>query len=103
MRALRRIVRFVIVAVIARRLQDYLWGDTEQRIAKGQDWYAWVGILLKRIDKLQHVDASNPHWKVEARKRLMQLAALSVALMELVDDDGITPPKGKAWDTSNGW
>ena len=86
-------MRFVTIAMMARHLQDFLWGSTEERIARGQDWHAWVNILAKRIVKLNAVRASNPHWKTEARKRLLQLAALCVALMELVDADGIQPPE----------
>lgn len=41
-------------------------------------------MLRKRVVKLDEVQRDNPHAKVELRKRLLQLAALSVALLAMI-------------------
>ena len=47
-------------------------------------------MFRKRIQKIDDIDVNNPHAIIEMRKRLMQNAALSVALMKILDTDGIS-------------
>jgi len=68
--------------ILARRIQDYLWGPN--RGEAGLE--GWIGYLEKRIDKLKAVDLTNPNAIVEIRKRVLQTAALSTALLEILDD-----------------
>ena len=46
-------------------------------------------MFRKRIKKIDDIDVNNPHAIIEMRKRLMQNAALSIALMKILDTKGI--------------
>ena len=76
-----------IIEVIksARILEEFLWGEYN-----GQ-WNIeeWRRMFRKRIQKIDDIDVNNPHAKIEMRKRLLQNAALSIALMKIIDDKGI--------------
>ena len=71
--------------VAARKIQEYLWGEYN-----GQ-WNIeeWRRMFKKRIQKIDDIDVSNPHAKIEMKKRLMQNAALSIALLRIIDEEGI--------------
>lgn len=46
-------------------------------------------MFRKRIQKIDDIDVNNPHAIIEMRKRVMQNAALSIALMKILDTKGI--------------
>lgn len=46
-------------------------------------------MFRKRIQKIDDIDVNNPHAIIEMRKRVMQNAALSIALMKVLDTKGI--------------
>ena len=46
-------------------------------------------MFRKRVQKIDDIDVNNPHAIIEMRKRVMQNAALSVALMKILDTKGI--------------
>ena len=73
------------VIIAARKLEEYLWGEYN-----GQ-WNIeeWRRMFRKRIQKIDDIDVNNPHAIIEMRKRLVQNAALSVALMKILDTKGI--------------
>ena len=73
------------VIIAARKLEEYLWGEYN-----GQ-WNIeeWRKMFRKRIQKIDDIDVNNPHAIIEMRKRLVQNAALSVALMKILDAKGI--------------
>ncbi|MBQ7351696.1 MAG: hypothetical protein IJW59_02370 [Clostridia bacterium] len=77
------------VIISARKLEEFLWGEYN-----GQ-WNIeeWRRMFRKRIQKIDDIDVNNPHAKIEMRKRLLQNAALSVALMKIIDDKGIPTNK----------
>ncbi len=50
-------------------------------------------MFRKRIQKIDDIDINNPHAIIEMRKRVMQNAALSVALMKILDTKGIPTDK----------
>ena len=79
----RKAVEEAIVA--ARQVQTFLWGE-----ANGE-WglEEWLRMFRKRVAKLEEVKPDNPHAGVELRKRLLQTAALSVALIGIIDRDGV--------------
>jgi hypothetical protein len=87
MRKLRQLIRFVRVAMAARRVQDYLWNAPGERSYESEllRWNSWLAQIRKRVTKLDAVNRSTYHWRVEARKRLLQIAALAVAMMEAID------------------
>lgn len=76
-------IREVIVA--SRKLEEYLWGEYNGK------WNIeeWRRMFRKRIQKIDDIDVKNPHAIIEMRKRIMQNAALSVALMKILDTRGI--------------
>lgn len=71
--------------VAARTIQEYLWGE------HNGEWNLeeWRRMFRKRIQKIDDIDPQNPHAKIELRKRLLQNAALSIALMRIVDENGL--------------
>lgn len=95
MRKLLQLVRFVRVAIAARRVQDFLWNRPGERVYMNErfKWDSWMEQIEKRTQRLNRVDPSHMHWRVEAKKRLLQLSALSVAMMEAIDSGAIEPPK----------
>lgn len=64
----------------ARTVQDFLWGE------KDFSWgiEGWKRMFRKRVAKIDAVDGAAKHAAVELRKRLLQTAALSVAMMVLL-------------------
>ena len=66
-------------------MQEFLWGEYN-----GQ-WNIeeWRRMFRKRIQKIDDIDTNNPHAKIEMRKRLVQNAALSIALLRIIDEEGI--------------
>ena len=50
-------------------------------------------MFRKRIQKIDDIDINNPHAIIEMRKRVMQNAALSIALMKILDTRGIPTDK----------
>lgn len=72
--------------VASRRIQEFLWGEHN----KNWGLEEWRRMFRKRIAKIDDIDPDNPHWKVELRKRLAQNAALSIALLQLLDDGKIS-------------
>lgn len=77
------------VIISARILEEFLWGEYN-----GQwDIEEWRRMFRKRIKKIDDIDVNNPHAKIEMRKRLLQNAALSVALMKIIDEKGIPTKK----------
>jgi hypothetical protein len=73
--------QFIAEALIsARKIQIVLWGE-----ANGS-WgiEEWRRMFIKRFNKINSIDPKNPHAIVELKKRLMQNAALSIALMAIL-------------------
>lgn len=85
MRRLLQLVRFVRIALAARQIQDFLWGGPPGGSCRPESWDSYLVACEKRITALRALDRNNPSWKVEGRKRLLQLATIAVALMERVD------------------
>ena len=69
----------------AREVQTFLWGRAD--LSWGIE--EWRRMFRKRVIKLDEVNVANPHAEVEMKKRLLQTAALSVALMAIIDKHGI--------------
>lgn len=69
----------------AREVQTFLWGEAD--LSWGIE--EWLRMFRKRVVKLEEIDRKNPHAKVEMKKRLLQTAALSVALIAIIDKHGI--------------
>lgn len=73
--------RYLKAAIIAaRKIQTFLWG-----VANGS-WglEEWRRMFIKRYKKIEAIDPKNPHAIVELKKRLLQNAALSIALLAIL-------------------
>ena len=78
----------------ARTIQEFLWGGMNAEIGLEE----FKRMFRKRIAKLEEIEMSNPHWRVELKKRLLQTAAIAVNLITKIDNDqlihdGIHPDK----------
>ena len=75
-----RCVSIVRVLFAARTVQRYLWQEDE-----AHNTHQLLCILEKRLTKIRELDTSQPHYKVELRKRLLQNAAVSIKFLELIE------------------
>ena len=80
----------------ARQVQKFLWGFADGAWSVEE----WRRMLRKRVSKLDEVSQSNPHASVEFKKRLLQTAACSIALLAIIEKRGV-PWKGKGKLPSN--
>ena len=81
----------------ARKVQTFLWGE-----ANGQ-WglEEWRRMFRKRVAKMEEITEDRPHAHVELKKRLLQTAALSIALMAIIDRTGGLPQRAEGAPPSN--
>ncbi len=80
------------VIISAREIQEFLWGEMNNESGLEE----FKRMFRKRVAKIEQIDMSNPHWKVELKKRLLQTAAIAVNLIAKMEDgklthDGIHP------------
>jgi len=73
----------------ARVVQTFLWGESNGKWG----FEEWKRMFRKRIAKLDTIKADNPHAVVEVKKRLLQTAALSIALIAILDETKKLPEK----------
>ena len=66
--------------IAARKIQTMLWGEANGSWGLEE----WRRMFVKRFNKIDMIDPKNPHAIVELKKRLMQNAALSIALMAIL-------------------
>jgi hypothetical protein len=77
---------YLVLAVkSARDVQNFLWGE----LNKKWDLEEWKRMFRKRVAKLEDIDPNNPHAVIELKKRLLQTAALSIAFLNIIDQQGI--------------
>jgi len=69
----------------ARQIQTFLWGEANEKWGLEE----WLRMFRKRVSKLEDINRENPHASVELKKRLLQTAALSIALLGIIDRDGV--------------
>lgn len=65
----------------ARKCEEFLWGHLNDEWGLEE----WQRMITKRAHKIVKIEVNNPHWKVELRKRLLQNACVSIAMLEKVD------------------
>jgi hypothetical protein len=65
----------------ARQVQEFLWGD----INTGCGLEEFRRMLRKRLSKIDGITQKNHYWRVEMRKRLLQLAAISINVIGKLD------------------
>jgi len=67
--------------IAARKIQTFLWGEANGSWGLEE----WRRMFIKRVVKIEMIDNNNPHAMVELKKRLLQNAALSIALLGILD------------------
>ena len=67
--------------IAARKIQTFLWGEANGSWGLEE----WRRMFIKRVVKIEMIDKDNPHAMVELKKRLLQNAALSIALLGILD------------------
>ena len=67
--------------VAARVVQDFLWKE----INVGQGAEEFRRMFRKRLSKLDAIDLDRPYWRIEFRKRLLQVAAIAVNVIGKLD------------------
>jgi hypothetical protein len=73
------------VIMAARTIQDFLWGK-HNAVWNLEEWRR---MFRKRVVKIDEVDPSNPHAAIELKKRLLQTAALAVAMISRIEREGM--------------
>jgi len=68
--------------IAARKIQTFLWGFADGSWGLEE----WRRMFIKRVKKINDIDKNNPHAMVELKKRLLQNAALSIALLAILHD-----------------
>ena len=71
------------VILSARHIQEFLWDETRAHTSL----FKFERMLNKRLTKISEISTIEKHWKVELRKRLLQLAAISINLIYRLDND----------------
>ncbi len=66
--------------IAARKIQTLLWGEANDKWGLEE----WRRMFAKRNAKIEAIDPENPHAIVELKKRLLQNAALSIALINIL-------------------
>jgi len=66
----------------ARNVQEFLWGDFNKEWSIDE----WRLMFKKRMKKIDDIDPNKPHAKIELKKRILQNAALSIALLNIIDN-----------------
>jgi len=85
------------VIIAAREIQDFLWGRTNDRFGIEE----WRRMFRKRVAKIDAVDLSNPYAIIELKKRFLQAGALSVAVLAILDREGVLPEHKEDEPVSN--
>lgn len=68
--------------VAARKVQEFLWGEFNAGSANFEEFRR---MYQKRVDKLQEIDPANPHALIEIKKRVLQIAAISINFLYRLD------------------
>jgi len=74
------------VILSARTIQEFLWGDMNAEAGLEE----YKRMFRKRLSKIEEIKTTNPHWKVEFKKRLLQIASISVNVINKIDNDTLT-------------
>ncbi|MFA5348076.1 MAG: hypothetical protein WC294_08055 [Methanoregula sp.] len=93
----KEIKHLIFSIIAARKVQTFLWGEANG--AWGIE--EWRRMFRKRMKKIEEIEPDNPHALVEFRKRLLQNAALSIALLAVLDRLNEIPWEDKSGLPSN--
>ena len=81
--------KLIAEAIInARNVQEYIW--QELSYTNKPYFYnmsLWSHAFQKRVDKIAKINIEQINYKIELRKRLLQQAALSIAALQILDNE----------------
>lgn len=69
----------------ARRVQEYIWQELSLTNDLDFDARTWQYVFQKRVDKIAQIRKTDPLYKAELRKRVLQQAALSICALKIID------------------
>jgi hypothetical protein len=75
---LREFIYIIKIVWSARKCEDFLWGKLNQQ----WNLEEWKRMLAKRVHKIIVIETTNPHWKIELQKRLLQNACVSIGMLQ---------------------
>jgi len=78
----------IIIDIIksARKIQDFIWGDMNKEAGLEE----YKRIFRKRLVNMEEIKTTNPHWEREMKKRLLQVAAMSVNMIYRLNQHDVT-------------
>lgn len=79
-----KIIKDVIIS--ARNIQEFLWAELNDESGKEE----LLRMLRKRLVKIESIDLSKPYFKIELKKRLLQLAGICVQTIYKIDQNKFT-------------
>jgi hypothetical protein len=85
MKRIKEIIIILFAIISARNIQEFLWG----KLNDGWGIEEWLRMFRKRVAKLEEIELTNPHANIEFQKRLLQTAALCIALIYIIRKEGI--------------
>ena len=79
-----RIEKRIMIDIMksARNIQEFLWSD----LNKDADIEEFRRMLRKRLLKIDNLDVSNPYYKIELKKRLLQTACICINFIRQLDE-----------------
>ena len=90
-------VELVNVVRAAREVQTFLWG----KLNEGWGLEEWMRMFRKRVVKLDAIDTQNPYALIELKKRVLQVGALAVGLLAILEEGGMVPTHKEGESVSN--
>ena len=79
------------ILISARKIQEFLWGEMNNEAG----FEEYKRMLRKRLIKIEQIKLDNPHWKIEMKKRLLQITGISIQMIYKLNTnllkDGIHP------------
>jgi hypothetical protein len=66
----------------ARNVQTFLWNEANGSWGLEE----WKRMFRKRLKKIDEININNPHAIIEFKKRLLQNAALCIALINILNN-----------------
>lgn len=73
------------IILSARKIQEFLWGEMNAEIGLEE----YKRMLRKRLIKIEEIKTENPHWRIEFKKRLLQITAISVRIIYKLNNDSL--------------
>jgi len=82
---LREEEKYIYESIMAaRKVQSFLWGEFEETSA---DIEEFCRMFRKRVSKIDEIDFNNPHYKIELKKRVLQICAIGINFINKLENN----------------